>query len=151
MFSGLTPSTVGALDGAPSGGGARRPWGFRRPSVTRGRLATVVVLTLIGGFLAIQVAREVHANFTITQRADDLRAEIHTVQLQNAELAEQLAYLRSDGYVSQEARRISNLGAADERVLIIPPGAEAALPPELRATPPPAPMLVRWLELFFGR
>ena len=113
-------------------------------------MATLAVLALTGGFLALQVGREVHANFTITQRAEDLRDEIAAVEAENEELAAQLAYLRSDAYISQEARRISNLGSSDERVLIIPPGAEAALPRALLPAAPEKPMLERWLELFFG-
>ncbi|MFN2483328.1 MAG: septum formation initiator family protein [Candidatus Limnocylindria bacterium] len=113
-------------------------------------MLTLAILTLIGGFLALQVAREVHANFTITQRAAALREEIRSVEAANAELAHQLAYLRSDAYISQEARRLANLGSPDERVLIIPPGAEAALPVALEPQAPPKPLLVRWFELFFG-
>ena len=128
---------------------SRRP-PRRRPRISRGRLATLGILTLIGGFLALQVGREVHANFTITQRAAALREEIRTVEAGNADLARQLAYLRSDAYISQEARRIANLGSPDERVLIIPPGAEAALPVSLAPRVEPKPMLARWLELFFG-
>ena len=146
------PSTVVATpegDGMPESAPPRRlrP---RRARISRGRVVTLAVLTIVGGFLALQLAREVHANFTITQRAEDLRAEIAAVEAANEELAGQLAYLRSDAYISQEARRIANLGAPDERVLIIPPGAEAALPPALVPAAPEKPMLERWLELFFG-
>ena len=140
---------------APGGDGVPEPvppprLRLRRARVSRGRVVTLLALAVVGGFLALQVGRELHANFTITQRAEDLRAESAAVEAGNDELAAQLAYLRSDAYISQEARRISNLGAPDERVLIIPPGAEAALPPALVPAAPEKPMLERWLELFFG-
>ena len=65
--------------------------------------------------------------------------------------ASELDYLRSDAYISAEARRLANLGAPGEQVLIIPPGAEAPLPEELAAAlAPPKPMLEQWLDLFFG-
>ncbi len=111
---------------------------------------TLCVFTIVGGFLALQVAREVNANFTITQRAAAIREEIRTVEADNQELARQLAYLRSDAYIGQEARRIANLGSANESVLIIPPGAEADVPAALEPAPAPRPMLLRWLDLFFG-
>jgi hypothetical protein len=44
-----------------------------------------------------------------------------------------------------------NLGLPGEHVLIIPPGAETALPPALREKPVAAkPPLEQWLDLFFG-
>ena len=150
MFRGLSaaPATVLAEAGQPVPP-ARPPRVFRA-RVSRGRLVTLVALTVMGGFLALQVGREVHANFTITQRAADLRLEIAEVEAENRELARQLDYLRSDAYISQEARRLLNLGSADERVLIIPPGAEASLPVPLGTTPPERPMLQQWMQLFFG-
>ena len=110
----------------------------------------VVALSVAAGFLALQIARQVHASYAITQRAAEIRAEIERVRAGNEELGRQLAYLRSDSYVTQEARRILNLGSPDERVLIIPPGAEAELPPELRPAPSAAPLLEQWIDLFFG-
>ena len=73
------------------------------------------------------------------------------VEAENALLQQELDYLRSDAFVSAEARRLANLGAPGEQVLIIPPGAEAPLPEELSALEPPQPLLQQWLELFFGR
>jgi hypothetical protein len=70
---------------------------------------------------------------------------------QNTELQRELDYLQSDAYISAEARKLLNLGWWNERVLIIPPGAEAELPPALlERQEPPAPLLEQWLELFFG-
>ena len=48
-------------------------------------------------------------------------------------LQRELEYLRSDAYISAEARRLANLGVPGEQVLIIPPGAEAPLPEALAA------------------
>jgi hypothetical protein len=52
--------------------------------------------------------------------------------------------------VSAEARRLANLGAAGDQVLIIPSGAEAPLPEELAAANAPRPLLEQWWTLFFG-
>ena len=120
------------------------------PNVSRGRLAALVFLVLVGGFLALQVGRQVYANHAITQRAAAMRAEIEATRAANRDIERQLAYLRSDAYVGQQARRIANLGMPGEQVLIIPPGAAVELPPQLRPAPPDKPLLEQWIELFFA-
>ena len=119
---------------------------------SRGGLAWLVVLLVIGAFLAFQVGRQVYASWSINQEAERFRAEIAALELQNAELVRELDYLQSDAYISAEARRLLNLGRPGERVLIIPPGSEVAPPAsaseKLEAAPPP---FQQWMELFFGR
>jgi hypothetical protein len=128
---------------------ASRP-GIRLPA-SRGGLAWMVVVVIIGILLAVQFGRQVYANWEIGQRADAIEAEISAVVAENRELQRELDYLRSDAYVSAEARRLANLGALGEQVLIIPPGAEQPLPEELAASlAPPKPLLEQWLDLFFG-
>lgn len=129
---------------------ARRRRRARLPS-TRGGLARLAVLVIVGAFLAIQIGREVYVNWAIGQRAEQLRAEIAAVEAENELLEDELSYLRSEAFVSAEARRFMNLGVPGERLLIIPPGREQPLPPDL-APPrePPRPMLEQWLDLFFG-
>ena len=111
----------------------------------------MIVVVIVGILLAAQFARQVYAKWEIGQRAAAIEAQIAAVEQQNADLERELAYLRSDAYISAEARRLANLGTADENVLIIPPGAEQPLPEEL-ATPaePPKPLLEQWVDLFFG-
>ena len=65
-------------------------------------------------------------------------------------LRRELEYLQSDAYISAEARRLANLGAQGEQVLIIPPGAEAPLPESLTVVAEPEPLLDQWVALFFG-
>ena len=60
------------------------------------------------------------------------------MEAHNQALRLELDYLQSKGFLSSEARRLLNLGLPGEHVLIIPPGAEAALPPALREKPAPA-------------
>jgi cell division protein FtsB len=118
---------------------------------SRGGIAWLVVLLVIGIFLAFQVGRQVYASWSINQEADRYRAEIAALEEENATLERELAYLQSDAYISAEARRLANLGRPGERVLIIPPGSEAA-PPAATAEPEaPKPPLDQWMELFFGR
>jgi cell division protein FtsB len=118
---------------------------------SRGGLAWLAVLLLIGSFVTFQVGRQVYASWSISQEADRIRAEIAAVEAENAALQRELSYLRSDAYLSAEARRQGNLGRPGEHVLIIPPGAEAGLPPAVQgATDPAAPPLEQWLDLFFG-
>lgn len=122
----------------------------RLPS-TRGGLTRLAVLVIVSGFLAIQIGREVYVNWAIGQRAEQLRVEIAAVEAENELLEDELGYLRSEAFVSAEARRFTNLGAPGERLLIIPPGREQPLPAELAPSrEPPKPMLEQWLDLFFG-
>ena len=122
-----------------------------RLPASRGGLAWMIVVVIVGVLLAAQFGRQVYANWEIGQRAAAIQAEIDAVEAQNAELRRELAYLESDAYVSAEARRLANLGAPGEQVLIIPPGAEAPLPEALseRAVPP-KPLVEQWLDLFFA-
>ena len=127
-----------------------RPVRVRIPA-SRGGLAWIAVLLIIGAFLAVQVGRQVYTSWSIGQEADAIRAEIAAMEAHNEQLRQELAYLQSKGFLSAEARRLLNLGLPGEHVMIIPPGAEAALPAALREKPAPvkAP-LEQWLELFFG-
>jgi cell division protein FtsB len=128
----------------------RRRSGYTLPA-SRGGLAWLAVLLVVGAFVAFQVGREVYASWSIGQEADRVRDEIAAMAEQNAQLQRELDYLQSDAYTSAEARKLLNLGYPGERVLIIPPGREAELPAALaeRHAPPP-PLLQQWLELFFG-
>ena len=129
-----------------------RPIGPRvRLPASRGGLAWLIVLLIIGTFLAVQFGRQVYANWQINQEADALRAQIAAADAEIDALRREYAYVTSEAYISAEARRLTNLGANGERVLIIPPGAEEPLPPELQpAATPPKPLLEQWLDLFFG-
>jgi cell division protein FtsB len=120
-----------------------------RLPASRGGLAWLVVLLIVGTLLAVQFGRQVYLNWEIGQRADAIEAQIAAVEAENADLQAELDYLRSDAYVSAEARRLANLGLPGEQVLIIPPGAEQPLPVQL-AAPPPKPLLQQWVDLFFG-
>jgi len=136
---------------APRQAPAEPPIRVRVPA-SRGGLAWLAVLLIVGVFLAVQVGREVYASWSIGQQADAVRAEIAAVEAQNAQLQAELDFLGSDAFLSAEARRLFNLGARGERVLIIPPGAAVPLPPALQEAPaPPKPLLEQWLELFFGK
>jgi cell division protein FtsB len=135
---------------APAPTRRRRRSGYTLPT-SRGGLAWLAVLLLVGSFVAFQVGREVYASWSIGQEADRIRAEMAAMAEENAQLQRELEYLRSDAYISAEARKLLNLGYDGERVLIIPPGSEARLPAALqeRRAPPP-PLWDQWLELFFG-
>jgi cell division protein FtsB len=122
---------------------------WRLPA-SRGGVAWLIVLLIIGTLLAVQFGRQVYANWEIGQQAARIEAQIAAIEAENAQLQAELDYLRSDAYVSAEARRLANLGDPGEQVLIIPPGAEAPLPEDLGALEPPKPMLEQWVELFFG-
>jgi len=127
-----------------------RPLRVRIPA-SRGGLAWIAVLLIIGIFLAVQVGRQVYTSWSIGQEAEAIRAEIAGMEAHNEALRQELAYLESKGFLSAEARRLLNLGLPGEHVLIIPPGAETALPPALRDKPAALkPPLEQWMELFFG-
>jgi cell division protein FtsB len=127
-----------------------RPIRVRLPA-SRGGLAWLAVLLILGTFLAVQVGREVYSSWSIGREAEQVRAQIAAIEARNEALRQELAYLRSDAYLSAEARRLLNLGLRGEHVVIIPSGAAAPLPPALRVAPPkPKPLLEQWVELFFG-
>jgi cell division protein FtsB len=127
-----------------------RPIRVRIPA-SRGGIAWIAVLLIIGTFLAVQVGRQVYVNWSTGQEADAIRVEIAAMEVHNEGLRQELAYLQSKAFLSAEARRLLNLGLPGEYVLIIPPGAEAALPPALRDQPSPAKSPIeQWLDLFFG-
>lgn len=122
-----------------------------RLPASRGGLAWLAVLLIIGTFLAVQVGRQVYSNWAITHEADAVRAELAATEAENAALLRELGYLQSEAFVGAEARELRTLGAAGEQVLIIPPGAEAPIPQELLPpVPAPRPLLEQWLDLFFG-
>ena len=122
-----------------------------RIPASRGGIAWIAVLLIIGSFLAVQVGRQVYASWSIGQEAEAVRAQIAAMEARNEALRQELAYLQSDAFIAAEARRLLNLGLPGEQVLIIPPG--AAVPPPLALVEkpdPPRPMIEQWLELFFG-
>ncbi len=108
------------------------------------------MLLIVGTLLAVQFGRQIYANWEIGQRATEMQAEIDRVDEENALLQQELDYLRSDAFVSAEARRLANLGRPGEQLLIIPPGAEAPLPEEVAALQRPKPLIQQWVDLFFG-
>ncbi len=135
-----------------SGPAGKRPERRLRLPASRGGLTWLAVLVLVGAFLAVQLGRQIYVNWEISRQADDVRAQIAAVAAENDALQGELDYLRSRAYVSQEARRLGNVGASGEQALIIPPGAEAAVPPSARVpVKAPPSLLEQWLDLFFGR
>jgi cell division protein FtsB len=134
---------------AARSGSARRRSRYTLPS-SRGGLAWLVVLLVIGTFVAFQVGRQVYASWSINQEAARVQAEIDAMAAQNADLQRELDYLRSDAYITQEARKLLNLGLPDERVLIIPPDSQVPLRPSADDRKAPPPLLQQWLSLFFG-
>src|ERR687895_2756365 len=121
-----------------------------RLPASRGGMAWLAVLLIVGTLLAVQFGRQIYANWESGQLAAEMQAEVARVEAENALLQQELEYLRSDAFVSAEARRLANLGQPGEQLLIIPPGAEAPLPPELLAAQRPKPLLQQWVELFFA-
>lgn len=123
---------------------------LRRPT-SRAGITWLVALVVIGALLAIQVGRQVYANYSIVQESAALRQQIADIQAQNDALRRELDYLSSDAYVGAEARRLENLGLSGEQLLIIPPGAAVSPPPAVQPKPAPdKPLLEQWVELFFG-
>ena len=110
----------------------------------------MAVVVIIGLFIAVQFGRQVYASWESGQQVEAIEAEIAAMEAENAALRRELEYLQSDAYISSEARRLANLGAPGEQVLIIPPGAEAPLPESLAVPVETKPLLEQWVELFFG-
>ena len=135
---------------APRRSPPERPIRVRIPA-SRGGLAWIAVLLIIGTFLAVQVGRQVYTSWSTGQEADAIRAEIAAMEAHNDALRQELAYLQSKGFVSAEARRLLNLGLPGEHVADHPAGCRnraAACTP--RKPAPAKPPLEQWLDLFFG-
>jgi cell division protein FtsB len=143
----MTAAHLSATTDAPAP--ARRRRRMRLPG-TRGGLAWLAVLVIIGALLAVQFGRQVFANWEIGRQASAVEAQIAAIEAENARLQAELTYVESEAFISAEARRLANVGASGEQVLIIPDGAEAPLPEALTASDAPKPLLEQWLELFFG-
>jgi len=127
-----------------------RPVRVRIPA-SRGGMAWIAVLLIIGTFLAVQIGRQVYANWAIGQQANAIRAEIAEIEARNDALRRELGYLQSNAFLAAEARRLLNMGLPGEQVLIIPPGAAAPLPADAAGQQAPTkPPIEQWLELFFG-
>lgn len=144
---------LAAMTGIDASADTPRPAPLRprlRLPASRGGMAWMLVLLIVGSLVAVQFGRQVYTNWEIGQRAEAIEAQIAAVEAENLRLQAELDYLNSDAYVSAEARRLANLGTAGEQVLIIPPGAEEPLPPQLAAIDPPKPLLDQWIDLFFG-
>ncbi len=140
------PAERGGRGGRPTPRGPR----IRLPA-SRVGVTWLVVLLVVGGLLAIQVGRQVYANYSITQHATALQDQITAMERQNDQLRAELSYLQSDAFVSAEARRLANLGHSGDQLLIIPPGSAAKLPAALQPAAPAAKSLLeQWLDLFFG-
>lgn len=126
----------------------------RRPSLrVRLRRRTFVALMVAGvvAIVAFNVGRQAFVGWSIDQQATDLQAQVEAAEAENAALQRQLEYLRSDAYVTAEARRLRTVGYPGEQVLVIPPGATVEAPSSTTSTPvDDTPMLQRWLTLFFG-
>ena len=113
-------------------------------------MAWLAVLLVVGAFVVFQVGRQVYASWSIGEEADAIRAEIAAMEDQNAALQRELDYVLSDAYISVEARKLQNVGAWNERLLIIPPGAEVQALEARRQQAASKPLLQQWLDLFFG-
>jgi cell division protein FtsB len=126
----------------------------RRPRYTlpasRGGMAWMAVLLVVGAFVAFQVGQQVYASWSISQEANAIADQISDMERENAQLRQELDYVQSDAYVAVEARKLLNLGHFGERLLIIPPGSEAQAPESRREQASAKPLLQQWLDLFFG-
>ena len=147
-MTGIDLAATASASGTAPPAAPRSRW---RLPASRGGMAWMVVVIIIGIFLAAQFGRQVYANWEIGQRAAAIEAEIAQVEAENAELERELAYVQSPAYFGPEARRLGNLGTTGEEALIIQRGAEEPLPEELAAAAePPKPLLEQWIDLFFG-
>jgi len=139
------------IDVSASGSRPKPPRSRAALPASRAGIAWLGVLVLVGAFVAFQVGRQVYASWSIGQEESRIAAEVAQIEAENAALRREIAYLRSDAYITQEARRLMNLGRYGEQILVIPPGAAVDAPaPEVAEAPPPPPLLEQWLDLFFG-
>ena len=83
---------------------------LRLPASRQG-MAWLAVLLIVGTLLAVQFGpADLRELGDRPARGGRCEAEIAEVEAENALLQQELDYLRSDAYVSAEARRLANLG-----------------------------------------
>jgi cell division protein FtsB len=116
---------------------------------------SLVLLLLIGGCLLFIVGYtgRLAEQARLQSEAVVWEGRIAAAQQRQAELSEQLAYVRSEAYVHQEAREALNLVMPGDELVVLVEG--TAVPPAQRNVAGPSVTLVRpipnwqqWLQLF---
>jgi cell division protein FtsB len=116
----------------------------------------LVLLMLIGGCVLFIVAYtgRLAEQARLREQLIGWQARIAAVEQRQAELAAQLQYVQSDGYVHEQAREALNLVLPGDELLVVVEGAPAPLEEQVTAAPvAPLPAAVpnwqQWLDLFW--
>ncbi len=122
---------------------------MRRRGLSLPLLQVVVLLTLpLVAYLGFSAAKKGLEAYSLWRQADALRGEIEQLKARNAELRQQIEYLRSDTYVEKVAREeLDMVKPGDVPIVVVyptPSASPAPATPTPTATPRPAPW--GWLD-----
>lgn len=114
-------------------------------------LSRLAVL-LTAGYLLFLFGRSAYRNYQINQRIEELETSISTLEEQNADLKNLIAYYQTETFRELEARRKLGLKKPGEIVIALPENTEtppeSENPEEKKQTNIPNPK--RWWEFLFG-
>lgn len=102
---------------------------------TFGGLTKALVTLGLIAYSVYAIGRSVYANYTVNQQIASLRAQIHQIETDIAELKNLIVYYKSDSFKEIEARRRLGMRGPGEQVVILPK-------PEDRTTPDGTPETV---------
>ena len=102
-------------------------------------------------YLAFLTGRAVYKNWQTNQEIKKLKVEIETLEVENQNLQNLIAYYQTPSFKEKEARRKLGLVKPDEKVVIIskePP--KTTTPAPSPSEEPKKPNFKLWWEFFFG-
>lgn len=136
-------------------------WGALVKSKKSGVKTTVaqfvaIIALSISVFLVIDLGRRAAANYRVHREAERLSREVELARQEQVILKEQLAYVQSDLYIEEVARRDLKWARPGETVMVVMPTPEAVLmQPQAEINPINAPPVAQtpaqaWWYVFFG-
>jgi cell division protein FtsB len=110
--------------------------------------ATIIIV--IGILIIFNLGRQILNALNAGKRLDDAGAEFSSLQAQNNQLKQELAYAQSYTYVEKTARDELNMAKPGETVIIIP---KIIVDQVINAGKKPVPVIIPnwqgWLKLLF--
>lgn len=114
--------------------------------------AAVVVAFLIALSWLWGTVTTLQKNFTLQQQVDDLDQQVQISEIQNANLAFQQQYYKSNEYLELAAREKLNKAAPGEKLILLPESPQTVTQ---QTTTPIANVepsnFAQWMRFFFGK
>lgn len=111
-----------------------------------------ILSVLILVYLIFLTGRSAYYNFQTNQEVKQFKTEIETLEVENQNLQNLIAYYQTQSFKEKEARKKLGLVKPDEKVVIIskePPPVK--VPSPAPSEEPQKPNWQLWWQLFFGQ